>query len=57
MIRTYFIEDMSIEEIDDLIERGVCFDLTSKNTILPEDRGKLPRNDVRVTGSKLSDDL
>ena len=36
MLKVYYIEDLTLSDIDDLIERGVCFDVTSKNTVLSE---------------------
>lgn len=47
MIPTYFIEDLTIEDLDALIERGACFDVVSKNAVLPENRGELRRDNVR----------
>lgn len=36
MIPILFIEDLSIEDIDRLIEKGDVFDITSKNAVLPK---------------------
>ena len=34
MIPIYDIEDLSIERIDELIEKGVVFDVSSKTSVL-----------------------
>ena len=34
MIPVYNIEDLTIEMVDDLIEKGVVFDVTSKASVL-----------------------
>lgn len=39
MIPIYNIEDLTIDIIDDLVERGVVFDVTSKATLLPKSTG------------------
>lgn len=36
MIPIYNIEDLTIDKIDTLIERGVVFDITSKTAVLPK---------------------
>ena len=56
-MRTYFIEDLTIEDMDTLIERGVVFDVTSKNALLPKDRGELHRDNVRIDGDELPNAL
>lgn len=40
MIKTYYIEDLTLDDVDALVERGVCFDVTSKVALLSE------RNDI-----------
>lgn len=32
MIPVYYIEDLTVEEVDSLVERGVVFDIASRNT-------------------------
>lgn len=36
MIKTYYIEDLTLDDVDALVERGVCFDVTSKVALLSE---------------------
>lgn len=36
MIKTYYIEDLTLDDVDVLVERGVCFDVTSKVALLSE---------------------
>lgn len=36
MIPVYYVEDLTIEKVDKLIERGVVFDIASKATVLPK---------------------
>ena len=57
MIPIYYIEDLTIEEVDRLIERGVCFDITSKNTVLSKRTGNVNRDDFWCSGNKLSGNL
>lgn len=57
MIETYFIEDLSLADLDKLIERGVCFDVASKNTLLPESGGYSKGDNIRGSGSQLSRNL
>ena len=40
-IPIYYVEDLTLADIDKLIERGVCFDITSKTTLLPKDSSTL----------------
>ena len=45
MIPTYFIEDLTIPEVDKLIEKGVVFNVTSKAAILPKNNS-VPNRDA-----------
>lgn len=45
MIKTYYVEDLSIEDVDKMVERGVCFDVTSKVSLLSNTAGN-NRNDA-----------
>lgn len=38
MIPIYYIEDLTIEKIDELVERGVVFDIASKTSVLSKNR-------------------
>lgn len=37
LVETYYLEELDLETLDSLIEKGVCFDVISKNAILPTD--------------------
>jgi len=45
MIPTYFIEDLTIPEVDKLIEKGVVFNVTSKASVLPKSN-RVPNRDA-----------
>ena len=47
MIPVYCIEDLTVNEIDALIEKGVIFDVTSKITVLPTSNGISRKNSKR----------
>lgn len=57
MIKTYYIEDLTVDEVDELVERGVCFDITSKNALLSERRGRVNRDAFWSSGAELSESL
>ena len=57
MIPTLYIEDLTIDEIDDLIERGVVFDVTSKTAVLSKDRSNDERNSFWSNGDKFTGDI
>lgn len=44
MIPILCIEDLTIDMIDELIERGVVFDVTSKTTVLSENTSNSERD-------------
>lgn len=52
MIPTYYIEDLSLEDLDTLIEKGECFDVTSKVAVLPVCDGDVHGDSVRGSGSE-----
>lgn len=52
MIPTYYIEDLSLEDLDNLIEKGECFDVTSKVAVLPTRDSDVQRDSVRSDRSK-----
>ena len=52
MIPILYIEDLTIDDIDDLIERGVVFDVTSKTTVLSKNRSDDERNSFWSNGDK-----
>lgn len=43
MIPIYYIEDLSIADVEDMIEKGVVFDVTSKATVLSADTSDYER--------------
>ncbi len=45
MIQVLYIEEVSIEEVDALIEKGIVFDLSSKATLLPSGH-RVPKRDA-----------
>ena len=57
MIPIFYIEDLTIDEIDDLVERGVVFDVTYKATLLSENRSNLSRDAFWSDGDKCSDSV
>ena len=36
-MNTYYLEELSIEDIDTLIEKGECFNVRSKNAVFSRD--------------------
>lgn len=54
MIKTYFIEELTIEDIDGMVERGEVFDLTSKAAILSSDECNTNRNSFWEFGDFMS---
>lgn len=44
MIEVFNVEDLTIDDVDDLIEKGVVFNVRSKATVLPESRCKGDRD-------------
>ena len=44
MIPIYNIEDLTIELVDSLVERGVVFDVTSKTSVLSKGRSSDARD-------------
>ena len=52
-IPIYYVEDLTLADIDKLIERGVCFDITSKTTLLPKDSSTLQRDHFWSDGVEL----
>lgn len=49
-IETYAIEDLSIAQLDDLIEKGVCFDVYSKTALLAWRKSGSDADTVRESG-------
>lgn len=54
MIPIFYVEDLTVEDVDALIERGVCFDITSKNTLLSKRPSYINGDDIRSSRDKLS---
>lgn len=57
MIPVYVIEDMTIEMMDALIEKGRVFDVTSKASILSKSTSDGDRDDFWRSGDKYSSDI
>ena len=57
MIKTYYIEDLTVDEVDELVERGVCFDVTSKNALLSERKCSINRDAFWSSGTELPESL
>lgn len=53
----YYLEDLTLADIDKLIERGVCFDITSKTTLLPKDSSSVQRDHFWSDRDKLPGSL
>lgn len=51
MIPTFFIEDLTIDKVDDLVEKGVVFDVTSKTAVLSKNRSNRARDEFWCDGS------
>ena len=57
MIPIYNIEELTLEMIDELVERGVVFDITSKTSVLSKSRSDDAYNSVWRSRNKRTDDL
>ena len=57
MIPIYYIEDLTLDMIDELVERGVVFDVTSKTSVLPKSAGNYARNPIWSSGDKRVENL
>ena len=57
MIPVYNIEDLTIAKVDELIERGVVFDVTSKASVLSKNRGNNERDAFWSGGNKCAEDI
>jgi len=57
MIPIYYIEDLTLEQIDELVERGVVFDIASKTSVLSKNRGNSSPDKIRSNGDKRTDDI
>lgn len=56
MIKVYYIEDLSIEEVDAMIEKGEVFDVVSKAALLQSD-GTGERDAFWGAGNRLPDSV
>lgn len=57
MIQVYYIEDLTIDMIDNLVEKGVVFDVASKTSLLPKNTSHNERDTVRSSRNKRIEDL
>ena len=57
MIKTYYIEDLTLDDVDALVERGVCFNVTSKAALLSERDSAGNRDAFWYPGDKSTDNL
>lgn len=57
MITTLYTEEVSIADLDDYIERGVCFDLVSKVALLDKDRCDTDNSTGRYIRNKSADSV
>ena len=56
MIKVYYIEDLSVEDVDALIEKGEVFDVVSKTSIL-QSRSAGDRDSFWGDGDRQSNSL
>lgn len=54
---TYYIEDLTIEELDRLVEKGKIFDVTSKTSVLSKSESYGDRDAFWRDGDKRAEDL
>lgn len=54
---TYYIEDLDISDLNALIEKGVCFDVQSKTSVLSCDSCRGLHDEVRADRDKSATDL
>lgn len=52
MIPIYYIEDLTIEKIDELVERGVVFDIASKTSVLSKNRRNNENDEIWSSRNK-----
>lgn len=57
MINTYYIEDLTLEQVDALIEKGEVFNVQNKSSILPESRVRGERDAFWGIGDNNTDDI
>lgn len=57
MIPIFDIEDLTIEKVDELIERGVVFDIASKASILSKSNCNYENDKIRCSRSERESDL
>lgn len=51
MIKSYFVEDLTLEKVDKLIESGEVFNVRNKTPVLPETRVPGDRDEVWGIGN------
>ena len=57
MIKTYYVEDLTLEQVDALIEKGEVFNVQNKSAILPESRSHGGRDSFWGIGDNDTDNI
>lgn len=56
-MKTYFIEELDLNDLDKLIEKGECFDVRSTAALLSDADGARVSDTLRDSGNRYADDI